>query len=212
MSATAVLRAVGRIVAGAAVFAVLIVAGVFVRGYQVAGHDDRDRVDAIVVLGAAQYNGRPSPVLQARLDHARALYDAGVAPRIVTIGGNKIGDRTTEGAAGAAYLADQLGLAASNEVLTAVPTGNDTLTSLRAAATVLDARGWTRVVLVTDPAHAFRAQRTAQDLGLDAGVSSVTEGPAVEADVQWRYHLRETAGLLFYLVLGGSSGSTDSVL
>lgn len=212
MSATAVLRAVGRIVAGAAVFAVLIVAGVFVRGYQVAGHDDRDRVDAIVVLGAAQYNGRPSPVLQARLDHARALYDAGVAPRIVTIGGNKIGDRTTEGAAGAAYLADQLGLAASNEVLTAVPTGNDTLTSLRAAATVLDARGWTRVVLVTDPAHAFRAQRIAQDLGLTAGVSSVTEGPAVEAAVQWRYHLRETAGLLYYLVLGGSSGSTDSVL
>ena len=192
--------------------AVLIVAGVFVRGHQIAAHDDRAAVDAIVVLGAAQYNGRPSPVLQARLDHARLLYEAGVAPRIVTIGGNKIGDRTTEGAAGAAYLSEQLGLADTNDVLTAVPTGNDTLTSLRAAASVLEARGWTRVVLVTDPAHAYRAQRIAEDLGLDAGVSSATEGPAVAADVQWRYHLRETAGLLYYLVLGGSSGSTDSVL
>lgn len=212
MSTTALLRAAGRCIAGAALLAVLIVGGVFVRGYQVAGHDDRGRVDAIVVLGAAQYNGRPSPVLQARLDHAQQLYEAGVAPRIVTIGGNKVGDRTTEGAAGAAYLAEQLGIAAPDDVLTAVPTGNDTLTSLRAAAKVLDSRGWTRVVLVTDPAHAYRAQRIAEDLGLTAGVSSVTEGPAVEAAVQWRYHVRETAGLLYYLVLGGSSGSTDSVL
>lgn len=212
MGTTAVLRTAGRWVAGAALLAALIVGGVFVRGFQVAGHDDRGRVDAIVVLGAAQYNGRPSPVLQARLDHARELYAAGVAPRIVTIGGNKVGDRTTEGAAGAAYLADKLGLTQPDGVLTAVPTGNDTLTSLRAATSVLAGRGWTHVVLVTDPAHAYRAQRIAEDLGLTAGVSSVTDGPAVEADVQWRYHVRETAGLLYYLVLGGSSGSTDSVL
>lgn len=203
-----VLRALGRMVAGALVLCLLIAGGVLWRGYQVAAEDDRTPVAAIVVLGAAQYNGRPSPVLQARLDHAAALYRAGVAPHVVTLGGNRSGDRTTEGAAGAAYLADALGEAA----VTAVPEGTDTLTSLEAAAVQLRARGWTRVVLVTDPAHAYRSQRMAQDLGLDAGVSSATSGPAVADDVQFRYHLREAAGLLFYLVLGGSSGSRDSVL
>lgn len=210
MSVAGVVRGAGRWLLGALVIAVLIVGGVLVRGYQVAAKNDRGQVDAIVVLGAAQYNGRPSEVLQARLDHAAELFGDKVAAHIVTIGGNKTGDRTTEGAAGAKYLADKRGIDSSS--LLAVPVGSDTLTSLRAASVVLEQHGWHRIVLVTDPAHAYRAQRIAEDLGLVVGVSSVTRGPAVAPDVQTRYHLRETAGLLFYLVLGGSSGSTDSVL
>src|SRR5699024_11108270 len=128
-------RAAGRYLAGFMVLGVLIVAGIAVRTVQVGGRDDRTPVDAILVLGAAQYNGTPSPVYQARLDHAKELFDAGVARRVVTVGGNQAGDRTTEGAAGKAYLAEQ-GLPAS--ALTAVPTGDDTLASLRAAAVVID--------------------------------------------------------------------------
>ena len=93
-----------------------------------------------MVLGAAQYDGDPSPVFQARLDHAAELYRDGVAPRILTIGGGQTGDRTTEGAAGAAYLAE---LGIDRSALTAVGTGDDTLASLRAAEVLLTENGWT---------------------------------------------------------------------
>src|SRR4249919_2943843 len=98
-------RTLARYLGGAMLIVAVIVTGVVIRIIQVAGSDERAAADAIVVLGAAQYDGNPSPVFQARLDHAAALYRAGVAPRIVTIGGGLSGDRTTEGAAGAAYLA-----------------------------------------------------------------------------------------------------------
>ena len=119
--------------------AVLIVGGVALRIVQVGQTDERTSADAIVVLGAAQYDGEPSPVFQARLDHAAELYRDGVAPRILTIGGGQTGDRTTEGAAGAAYLAE-LGIEPS--ALTAVGTGDDTLASLRAAEALLAENGW----------------------------------------------------------------------
>lgn len=165
--------------------------------------------DAIVVLGAAQYDGDPSPVYRARLDHAKDLYDHGVAPRIVTIGGGKSADRTTEGAAGRDYLLSA-GLPA--EALVAVGTGSDTLVSLRAARTDLAARGWDDVVLVTDPGHAARASLMARDLGFDARVSPVRIGPAVDPDLQPRYLFRETLATLFYLAVGGSSGLGSPVL
>ena len=100
------MRTVLRYLGGAVLVAVLIVGGVTLRVIQIGHLDERSPADAIVVLGAAQYDGEPSPIFQARLDHAAALYRDGVAPRIVTIGGGQTGDRTTEGAAGAAYLAD----------------------------------------------------------------------------------------------------------
>jgi uncharacterized SAM-binding protein YcdF (DUF218 family) len=202
-------RAAGRYLAGFMVLGVLIVAGIAVRTVQVGGRDDRTPVDAILVLGAAQYNGTPSPVYQARLDHAKELFDAGVARRVVTVGGNQAGDRTTEGAAGKAYLAEQ-GLPAS--ALTAVPTGDDTLASLRAAAVVIDEKGWHTVVLVTDPAHAHRASRMARDLGLGVTESAVQQGPATASDLQLRYYTRETLGTLFYLLTGGSSHAGNTVL
>lgn len=202
-------RAAGRYLAGFLVLGIVIVAGIVLRTVQVGARDDRTPVDAILVLGAAQYNGTPSPVYRARLDHAKDLFDAGVAAEVVTVGGNQAGDRTTEGAAGKAYLADQ-GLPAA--ALTAVPTGDDTLASLRAAATVIDGKGWHTVVLVTDPAHAYRASRMARDLGLGVTESAVRQGPATASDIQLRYYTRETLGTLFYLLTGGSSHAGNTVL
>lgn len=204
-----VLRAAGRWVAGAVVVGVLMVAGIVVRTLQTGHADDAGPVDAVVVLGAAQYNGTPSPVYRARLDHALELYRAGVAPRVVTIGGGQPGDRTTEGATGREYLLEQ-GVPTSD--LIAVGTGSDTLASLRATAGVLEQNDWHSVVLVTDPAHAHRAALMAADQGLRVGTSSVTEGPAAAADVQLRYYARETLGTLYYLLIGGSSGSGTPVL
>jgi uncharacterized SAM-binding protein YcdF (DUF218 family) len=202
-------RTVVRFVVGTFVVAVLVVAGVAVRTQVVAGQDDRRQTDAIVVLGAAQYDGDPSPVFRARLDHAAELFAARVAPVIVTVGGGQTGDATTEGEAGREYLAD---LGIDPAALVAVGTGGDTLLSLRAAAPVLAERGWDSVTLVTDPTHAARAQRMAQDLGWDVTVSSVTAGPAVQDGVQVRYLVRETLGSLYYLLTGASSGAGTPVL
>lgn len=204
-----VLRAAGRWVTGAVVLGVLMVVGIVVRTVQTGHADDAGPVDAVVVLGAAQYNGSPSPVYRARLDHALELYRAGVAPRVVTIGGGRPGDRTTEGAAGREYL---IARGVPETDLIAVGTGSDTLASLRAAAAEMKRNGWNSAVLVTDPAHAHRAALMAGDQGLQVGTSSVTDGPAAAADVQLRYYTRETLGTLYYLLIGGSSGSGTPVL
>jgi uncharacterized SAM-binding protein YcdF (DUF218 family) len=199
------LWSIGAVVAGG----VMDWAVIFVTVWRASTADSRRPSDAIIVLGAAQYNGRPSDVYAARLDHAAELYRAGVAPAVLTIGGGQEGDRLTEGEAGRQYLA-AAGLPAV--ALTAVGTGNDTLLSMRAADEVLDQRGWTSVVLVTDPWHSERSQLIASDLGLSVQVSPVTQGPSTESGVAGRYVLRETLGTLFYLLTGGSSGAGSAVL
>lgn len=196
-------RVIGRYLAGSVLVAVLIVAGVAVRVATTAGLDQRSPVDAIVVLGAAQYDGDPSTVFQARLDHAALLYAAGVAPRIVTVGGSRQGDTFTEAESGRTYLVEQ-GVPA--DAVDAVGQGNDTLVSLRAGSAELQARGWTSVVLVTDPWHAYRSSVIARDLGLTVEVSSVDTGPASGTGVAPRYLLRETLATLYYRLVGGSSG------
>ena len=203
------LRVLGRYLAGTALVSVLVVAGVVLHIVHVGHQDQRAGSDAIVVLGAAQYNGRPSAVYAARLDHAAELYRAGVAAHVVTIGGGQPGDRVTEGEAGRQYLLDA-GIPAS--ALVSVGTGNDTLVSMRAADQLLRERGWPTVVLVTDPWHAARSALIADDLGLSAQVSSATDGPVTTAGVENRYVARETLGTLFYLLTGGSSGAGSAVL
>lgn len=192
---------------GVALVGLLIVVGTWVRvgqvGAQSLGAGDGAGADAILVLGAAQYDGEPSPVFRARLDHAAQLYRDGVAPRIVTIGGGQPDDRTTEGQAGADYLA---AAGIDPAALTAVGDGSDTLASLRAAQPELAENGWTSVVVVTDPAHSARSALMARDLGWTVQTSPVTQGPALRDDVQTEYRLRETLGVLYYRVTGGSSG------
>ena len=169
----------------------------------VARGDDRTHSDVIVVLGASQFDGRPSPVLEARLDHARKLYEAGVAPRVVTVGGGQPGDRFTEARAGATYL----GQHGVDEVL-AVEEGSDTLESLQAVSEVMQDRGWDSAVLVTDPWHALRSLRMAGDAGIEAVSSPTRQGPSVRTrSTELRYIARETAAYLYYRVFGRSKDS-----
>ncbi len=194
-------KTVRRVLAGLVVLVVLVVGGTAASVWWVARSDDRRPSDVIVVLGASQYDGRPSSVFEARLEHAQELYDEGVAPRVVTVGGGAPGDRTTEAAAGKAYLEGQ----GVDEVL-AVEEGRDTLQSLRALAEEMDAQGWSTAVLVTDPWHSLRSRRMANDLGIDAVTSPTRQGPSVRTrGTQARYIARETAGYLFYRVFGASS-------
>ena len=161
----------------------------------VSRQDDRTPTDALLVLGAAQYWSRPSPVLEARLAHAKSLYDAGVASRILTVGGKQPGDRTTEAQAGQSWLTDQ-GVPA--DVVTAIPTGSDTLASLQAVAALMRENHWTSLTIVTDPAHEARSLAIARALGIDARPSPTRSGAGSSLTAD--YVARESAGLLLFLV------------
>ncbi|WP_236796180.1 YdcF family protein [Amycolatopsis sp. GM8] len=189
---------VRRALFGTALVVVLTIAGTAFRVWQVARADDRDPADVIVVLGAAQYNGKPSPIFQARLRHAKQLYEAGVAKVIITAGGNRTGDEYTEASAGAQWLIEQ-GVPKSGTL--PVGEGSDTLGSLRAVADVVARHGWHTAVLVSDPWHSLRARVMADDSGLDSWASPTHSGPIVQTRrTQAMYIFRETGALLFYLV------------
>jgi uncharacterized SAM-binding protein YcdF (DUF218 family) len=202
-------RTVGRYLAGVLLLGVVITAGLALRIVQFAQPTDVSRADAIIVLGAAQYNGTPSPVFRERLDHAAQLYRSGAAGHIITTGGGQVGDTMSEGEAGARYL---VGAGLPESAVNAVTTGIDTLISLRAAAAEADENGWDSVILVTDPWHMARSRAMARDLGLSVQTSPVTSGPATDDAIRARYVARELAGLLFYRLVGGSSGSGSAVL
>ncbi len=165
------------------------------RVVQAAVTDDRTTTDVVVVLGAAQFWGRPSPVLEARLSHAQELLGAGLAPRIVTVGGKQRGDITTEAEAGRQWLIDA---GVPTKAVVAVPTGADTLTSLRAVATLMAQRGWDSATIVTDPAHVARSLAMARALGIDAHGSPSQSGDGSRLTPD--YVLRESAGLLWFAV------------
>ncbi|RBY85043.1 YdcF family protein [Blastococcus sp. TF02A-30] len=189
--------------------ALLLVATTALAIWWTARQDAHPASDAIVVLGSAQYNGVPSSIFEARLEHAIDLYEDGVAPVVVTVGGKAAGDAFTEAEAGRDYLA-QAGLPA--DALLAVPEGVDTLESMRVVAAAFDERGWTSAVLVTDPWHAMRAERMAEDAGIDAGSSPTRQGPAVQTRAtQFRYILRETAAYLLYRATGESVAGAPGI-
>ena len=165
-----------RLAALAGLVLVVYLGVTFVQVLSASRSDDRARSDAIVVLGAAQYDGRPSPVLRQRLDHALALYRAGVAPRIVLTGAKQPGDRFTEAFAGYRYLAEH-GVPKSD--LTIVDDGNSTWDSMTAADRVLSKTGADRITLVSDSYHSRRLQGIASELGMSAGVSPTGSSPTI---------------------------------
>ncbi len=183
-----------RLVGGAAVAIVLSLAYYGVTLYQVhsTGRSDQARsVDAIVVMGAAQYDGRPSPQLAARLDHAAELWAAGLARVMVVTGGNQPGDRFTEAGASAKYLIDR-GVPAGS--ILEESRGHSTYASLDTVATMLHERGLFRILLVTDPFHSLRSRLIAQELGLVAYVSPTRTSP-VRGQAAFSKELEEAAGI-----------------
>jgi uncharacterized SAM-binding protein YcdF (DUF218 family) len=155
-----------------------------------------------VVLGAAQYDGRPSPVFEARLEHAVQLWHSGIAKAFVVTGGKLEGDRTTEAAVARAYAIEH---GVPEEAIFGEDTAHNTLASLTAVAGLLEERGMTSAVFVSDPTHMFRVLRIADDLGIDAYGSPTTSSP-VWGDP--RRTLAATAhelgALAVYFVTGGA--------
>lgn len=196
-------RWIGRLAGAAVLAAVLVVAATVLRVWQVGREDAPRRSDAIVVLGAAQFNGRPSQVFQARLQHALALYQQRYAARIVTVGGNQAKDNYTEAGAGAMWLHAH---GVPSSALTPVGSGRDTLQSMRAAAKVFHAHGWHSAIVVTDPWHELRSAKMASDQGLSVTTSPVHSGPAVATrGTELRYIGRETLAYLYYRAFHSSS-------
>jgi uncharacterized SAM-binding protein YcdF (DUF218 family) len=189
-------RWTGRLVSGAVLMAVVLVGGTAGRVWQVARIIDEDRADAIVVLGAAQYNGTPSSVFEARLEQGAELFSKGVAPLIITVGGKRVGDNYTEAAAGKSYLNDA-GVPENRVV--AVQSGSNTLESIQAVAAEMKARDLSSVVLVSDPWHSLRTRTMARDAGLHAWTAPTRTGPAVYTrESQVHGIVRETGALLWY--------------
>lgn len=198
-----------RVLGAAVTAALLLAASTATAIWWIARQDARPTSDAIVVLGSAQYNGVPSSIFEARLEHARELYEEGVAPVVVTVGGKATGDTTTEAEAGRDYLAQN---GVPEDALLAVPEGVDTLESVRAVAAEFADRDWNSAVLVSDPWHAMRAERMAEDAGLDAASSPTRQGPAVQTRAtQFRYILRETAAYLLYRATGESVAGAPGI-
>lgn len=151
----------------------------FVVVWWASTRDDRARTQAIVVLGAAQYDGVPSPVLASRLDHAFELYEEGVADTIVVTGGGQEGDRFTEASAGARYLHE---LGVPDDAILRETTGRSSWESLAASARFLSERGIDEVTLVSDPFHAKRIDSIAAEVGLDGHVSPTSGSPITGLD------------------------------
>ena len=152
-------------------------------------HDQRRPVDAIIVLGAAQYNGRPSPVLRARLDHAIGLYREGYAPLIVVTGGVGRGDTLSEAVVGRRYLVAR---EVPDESVIAEPVGRDTRASMTAVGQWLHGRGLRRVLLVSDPFHMFRLRLEARRIALEAYTSPTESSPISDNPVlELRYLFAE---------------------
>lgn len=153
--------------------------------------------DFILVMGAAQFDGRPSEVLLARLDQAKSIFKAGLAPRIYTIGGGAPGDRTTEAAASRTWLINN---GVSKKNILAIAKGRDTLSSTKAYVEQMRKAKFSSVVIVTDPYHCYRAIKMAKDRGIKSTCSAVESGPAANSGI--KYLARETGAYLAYVTVG----------
>lgn len=162
--------------------------------------EEAQRADAIVVLGAAQYEGRPSPVLKARLDHAAALWRRGLAPRMIVTGGRGIGDTTSEAAVGMHYLV-QHGVPADSIAMDIE--GLTTSQSMLAVRRVLRAEAYPAVILVSDPFHMLRLAILARRLHMIPLLSPTRTSPiSTRPGQQLRYVLAESIKAPYALVVG----------
>ena len=190
----------GRLAVATVVGTVIVAGYTAYRIWDQGARDDRQPADAIVVLGAAQYDGRPSPVFRARLEHAVDLYHDGLAPYLVVTGGKASGDRTTEAEAGRLYA---LAHGVPENAILVEDHSRTTLESMRAVRILLRDRGLTTALFVSDRTHMLRVIRMARDQGIGAW-GSPTDASPIDADPQRRVKatVREIAALAVYFLTG----------
>lgn len=189
-------KAIVALLAVGVIYFLILTALVHIQG----NRDEARHADAIIVLGAAQYQGVPSPVLRARLDHAIQLYQEGYAPLLITTGGKLEGDLYTEAETSQVY-AIRHGVPATS--IEFENHGRTTLQSLEGVRAIMAARGIQKAIIVSDTFHILRAKRMARDLGIQAYGSPTRTSPILRHP--WSeafYTLRETASYTHYLIRG----------
>lgn len=180
--------------------ALLVLAYTTWRIWDQGNRDDGRPADAIVVLGAAQYNGVPSPIYRARLDHAIDLFEEGLAPALVVTGGKLPGDKTTEAEAGRHYAMSK---GVPDDAILVEDHGRTTLESLRTVATMLRDRGLHSAVFVSDRTHMLRVLRIAHDEGIEAFGSPTRTSPIdASAAERLRATVHEVGALALYFLAG----------
>lgn len=166
---------------------------VYVQVERYAAIDEAAPADAIVVFGAAEYDGRPSPVFRARLEHARVLYNRGIAPLIVTLGGSETGDEHSEGEVGRDYL---VGGGIPESAIIAETHSRSTSESARRMAVISRANNLRRLVIVSDGTHMFRIRAICAANGLNVITSprphTGLESPFQDKDAIWHEILTYT--------------------
>lgn len=162
--------------------------------------------DAIVVLGAAQYNGVPSELLAVRIQDARLLYENGMAPKIITVGSALKGDMYSEAQSSALKLENDLGSKVTKKVshkdVVVISVGKDTLSSTIAYVAYMKLHNMKSVIIATDPYHCFRAISMATDLGIKASCAPTKSGPGSLSATGMKYIFRETGAYLSYKTVG----------
>ena len=184
--------------------AVLVCAALFVGYYlyvyaqvwQQANRDEAGPADAIVVFGAAEYRGQPSPVLRARLDHALDLYRRGLAPRIITTGGPGGDQQFTEGEVGRSYLAKNN---VPSEVILVETKGETTMESAAAVAEIMDRMRMSSCIVVSDGYHIYRVKQMLQSRGIRALGSPRSPGTDAPARRSW-YYARQAMGYVLWRI------------
>ena len=194
-----IFKIVKRVIA--TVLLVVIVLPLYVGGrvWYTANHTEPVKSDAIVVLGAAQFDGVPSPVLEARLLEAKRIFEKELAPRILTVGSRAPGDRTTEAASGFYWLVDQ---GIEKKFVDSIPYGRDTFDSTKSYVDVMKKLNLKTAIIVTDQYHCLRAVTMAEDLKISATCAPTKTGPASTTNSSLRYLVRETGAYLAYVTLG----------
>jgi uncharacterized SAM-binding protein YcdF (DUF218 family) len=190
-------------IAAAMLVVVLGVVGTGIAVWRAAHTDDAssvDHADVILVLGAAQYDGQPSPVFEGRLRHASLLYENGRAGTIVVLGGAAPGDRSSEAEAGKNWL---LAEGIPSEAVVASPVGATTFESLEAAAGWMHDHHLRTAFLVSDPWHNLRIKRMASDLGIEGYASATWQSAAQTEGTRFDGYVRETLAYLYYRAFGG---------
>jgi uncharacterized SAM-binding protein YcdF (DUF218 family) len=199
-SRSLVLRDLSRVGLACAAGLLLVVAFTTWRIWDQGNRDQARPADVIVVLGAAQYNGVPSPIYRARLDHAIDLFDEGVASTLVMTGGKLPGDKTTEAAAGRAYA---IAHGVPEEAILVEDRGRTTLESLRTVGAMLRDLGLDSAVFVSDRTHMLRVLRIARDQGMAAFGSPTRTSPIDSSPSErLRATVHEVGALGLYFLAG----------
>jgi uncharacterized SAM-binding protein YcdF (DUF218 family) len=197
-----VLRTIARVAVVTGVAAVTLTAYATYRIWDQGTRDERRPASAIVVMGAAQYDGRPSPVFAARIDHAIELFQDGIAPSLIVTGGKAEGDRTTEAASARAY-AIARGVPAA--AILVEDDSRTTLESIRGVASLMAEHDMASAIFVSDPTHMLRVLRMADDAGIDGFGSPTTTSPVEREPVAHLDAVAHELGALAVYLLTGTS-------